>query len=58
MDWEVGGSKPRIDTLVFFSWVFFSDRTFTQGLKITGEKLLDNFVQVGELIAQKAAPWC
>ena len=28
----------------FFLWVFFSGRTFTQGLKITGEKHAGNLL--------------
>ena len=47
VDWEVRKS------LVGFFYGFFSGRTFTQGLKITGEKHAGN-LGVGESIAPKS----
>ena len=49
--------REREPLVGFFSKGFFSGRTFTQGLKITGKKHVGN-LGVGESIAQKAAPWC
>ena len=49
----LGGQVPGSIPLVGFSKGFFSGRTFTQGLKITGEKHAGN-LGVGQSIAQKS----
>ena len=42
VDWEVRRSSPGSIPLVGFSMGFFSGQTFTQGLKIIGEKHAGN----------------
>ena len=57
---RLGGQEIKsldLSHLCVFFYGFFSGRTFTQGLKITGEKHAEN-LGVDESIAQKAVPWC
>ena len=52
----LGGQEIKsldLSHLWVFSYEFFSGRTFTQGIKITGEKHAGN-LGVGESIAQKS----
>ena len=53
VDREVRKSSPWIYPTCVFFYGFFTGQTFTQGLKITGEKHAGN-LGVGESIAQKS----